>query len=203
MNSNDELVDCLVHSGVLEDKAVEEAMRRVDRKDFVPQELSNSAYCDNPLSIGCEQTISAPHMVVIMTQHLQVAKGNKVLEVGAGSGYQAAILSVLVGGKGRIFAVERIPELAGLAEKSLSGYANITTVCGNGALGCAGEAPFDRIIVSCSAKKVPKPLKEQLAEGGRMVVPVGSWFSSKLLLVEGDLSESDLNCDCSFVPLVD
>ncbi|RLF42709.1 MAG: protein-L-isoaspartate O-methyltransferase [Thermoplasmata archaeon] len=195
-----------MRSNVLRDKDVIRAMLQVDRKEFTPQGSEQHAYADYPLPIGHGQTISAPHMVAIMTQHLKVLPGNKVLEVGAGSGYQAAILSRLVGEKGRVITIERIPELARMARKRLSVYENVKVVVGNGALGFEEEAPFDRILVTCAAQKVPEALKKQLNEGGRMVIPVGSCFSARLLLLikkQGRLLKEDLHCPCSFVPLVE
>jgi len=205
-NSNEALIDYLVRIGVLSDKRVEEVMRVVDRANFVPDELKSSAYVDSPLPIGKGQTISAPHMVAVMTQYLKPEKGNKVLEVGAGSGYQAAILSVLVGDDGRVYAVERIPELGAMARKNLRSYPNVKVFIGDGSKGLPEYAPFDRILVSCAASRVPEPLKDQLLEGGRMVIPVGHPLSADLILVEkksGRIIETNLNFPCSFVPLVE
>jgi protein-L-isoaspartate(D-aspartate) O-methyltransferase len=199
MESNDELVDYLVRWGILKDSGVENAMRSVDRAGFVPESV---AYSDSPQGIGHGQTISAPHMVAIMTQHMKLEKKHKVLEVGAGSGYQAAILGVMVK---EVYTVERIPELAKQAEQKLGGYKNVYVVCTDGSKGLPEKAPFDRILVTCAARRIPEKLREQLTEGGFMVLPVGSanfCSGQKLLKVTRD-AEEDLHCDCVFVPLVE
>ncbi|MCD6414952.1 MAG: protein-L-isoaspartate(D-aspartate) O-methyltransferase [Candidatus Diapherotrites archaeon] len=203
--SNDALIDHLVQTGLLSNKQVEAAMRAVDRKLFVPEEFHDRAYADAPLPIGRNQTISAPHMVAVMTQALKPESGNKVLEVGAGSGYQAAILSALVGEKGRVYTTERIPELAATAKSNLKGYTNVKVLLGDGSKGLHEYAPFDRIVVSCAARRIPKQLEEQLAEKGRMVIPVGNPLSAELMLVERnkELKETNLNFPCSFVPLIE
>jgi len=205
MPSNDSLIDGLRDLGILYDEAVEAAMRRVDRMAFVDRRYRREAYYDRPLPTDFGQTISAPHMVAIMTQHLSVMPGMKVLEIGAGSGYQAAVLSEIVGMDGEVHAVERLPELASAAKQSLAAYSNVKVHVGNGVLGLRSEAPFDRIIVSAAAQLVPPALLDQLAEGGRMVIPLGHGAAQRLTLVEkmaGHAKKTDLECTCVFVPLV-
>ncbi len=206
MQSNDELVDFLKRSGVLYDEDVERAMRAVDRKLFVPAERARAAYEDTPIPTAHGQTISAPHMVAIMTQHLAPSMGMNVLEIGAGSGYQAAILSEMVGEFGHITAIERVPELARLSKQRLSGYGNIDVVTGDGSKGYPQKAPFDRIVVSCAATKAPRALLGQLSDSGRMLVPINHGPAQDLTLfqkIAGQIESQDLNCRCQFVPLVE
>jgi protein-L-isoaspartate(D-aspartate) O-methyltransferase len=205
MESNDALVDYLKRIGVLLDEDVERAMRAVDRAAFVEPQYRSAAYADTPLPTSSGQTISAPHMVAVMTQHLTAGLGMRVLEVGAGSGYQAAVLSELVGDEGAVVTMERVPELAALSKKRLAGYENVTVVAGNGALGYPKKAPYDRVLVSCAAREPPQALLAQLGGSGRMVVPIGPRGSQKLMLIEkvaGRVTAQDLGCDCVFVPLV-
>jgi protein-L-isoaspartate(D-aspartate) O-methyltransferase len=156
------------------DARVLQALRRVARHRFVPAEVADHAYDDSPLAIGGGQTISQPYMVAKMTELLELEPGEKVLEVGTGSGYQAAIL-VAIGA--RVVSIERDPQLARVAEARLEelGFAgpNLKLVGGDGYRGLPSEAPFDAIVVAAAPDHLPKPLQEQLAEGGRMVVPIG------------------------------
>jgi len=206
MQSNNELIEYLVHTGVLSDDAVIQAMKSVDRVKYVPSVHRNSAYADSPIPIGFGQTISAPHMVAIMSQHLGLHEGHKVLEVGAGSGYQAAILAELVGEKGRVYTVERAPELAAEAKRRLKDYFNVEVIVGNGAMGLKKHAPYNRMLVACAARNVPQALEEQLEEGGKMVIPIGRGAAARLTLVEkfaGTIKKIDLNCSCRFVALIE
>lgn len=205
MGANDELIDYLKDEGVLYDNEVEKAMRRVDRLAFVDPKYRNQAYEDRPLPTVMGQTVSAPHMVSIMTQHLAIMPGMKILEVGAGSGYQAAILSELVGANGEVHTIERIPGLAHTARSHLIAYSNVRIHIGNGALGLKKLAPFDRILVAAAAHSIPPALLDQLAEGGRMIIPIGHGAMQRLTLVEkiaGSARKTDLNCNCVFVPLI-
>jgi len=181
---NKSLVDHLRRYGYVRSDKVYRAMLLVDRREFVPEDEREYAYADEPLPIGYGQTISAPHMVAIMLELLDVDEGMNVLEIGTGSGYNAAILSVLVGGDGRVVTVERIKQLYEKAKKILSKYKNIVCVLGDGSMGCEIYAPYDRIIVTCGAPNIPKPLLEQLKEGGRMVIPVGGRYFQSLWVVD-------------------
>jgi len=148
------------------------ALRKVPRHLFVPRNLERDAYGDHPLSIGHEQTISQPYIVAFMTEALQLRGGETVLEVGTGSGYQAAVLSEIAA---RVYTIEIVPELAAEARERLArlGYANVTVRAGDGYEGWPERAPFDAIIVTAAAPRVPGPLKAQLKDGGRLVLPVG------------------------------
>ncbi len=166
-----------------------EAMLRVPRHLFVPPQYSREAYSDYPLPIGYGQTISAPHMVAIMCDLLDVLPGHKVLEVGGGSGYHAAVVAELVGKNGKVVMIERIPELAERAKNTLEalGYDNVKVVVGDGSEGYEEEAPYDRIYVTAAAPEVPEPLLKQLKPGGKMVIPVGDAIQ-ELYVIEKDWS---------------
>jgi protein-L-isoaspartate(D-aspartate) O-methyltransferase len=156
----------------IEDPAVLEAMGSVHRHEFVPAVLRSRAYADHPLPIGNEQTISQPYIVALMTQLAEVAEGDVVLEVGTGSGYQAAVLAEIVD---HVYTIEIIAELADTARERLAslGYANVDVRAGDGYLGWEDKAPFDAILVTAAATEVPPPLLEQLKPGGIMIIPVG------------------------------
>jgi|Deesub1362B_J571_1020462.scaffolds.fasta_scaffold00228_33 protein-L-isoaspartate(D-aspartate) O-methyltransferase len=166
------------------------AMLKVPRHLFVPSNYRDDAYADTPLPIGKDQTISAPHMVAIMCELLDLKEGLKVLEVGTGRGYHAAVVAELIGEKGKVITVERIEELARKAREVLEflGYSNIRVVVGDGSKGFQEEAPYDRIFVTASAPDVPKPLIDQLKPGGKMVLPIGH-FMQNLVIVEKDEME--------------
>lgn len=151
------------------------AILKVPRHLFVPERYRDEAYVDTPLPIGYGQTISAPHMVAIMCELLDLNEGEKVLEIGTGSGYHAAVTAEIVGKSGKVISVEYIPELAKMAEENLRilGYDNVKIIVGDGSKGYEPEAPYDKIYVTASAPDVPKPLIDQLKVGGKMVIPVG------------------------------
>ena len=161
----------LVDRGI-KDRRVIKAMQKVERHRFVPEEYRSVAYGDHPLPIGYEQTISQPYVVAFMTEVLQLKPTDRVLEIGTGSGYQAAILAEICDS---VFTIEIVPELAHRAKNLLEqlGYKNIQVKHGDGYQGWPEKAPFDAIIVTCSPTKIPQPLKSQLKEGGRMIIPVG------------------------------
>jgi protein-L-isoaspartate(D-aspartate) O-methyltransferase len=185
------------------DAAVLAAMESVLRHEFVPEEFRARAYEDVPLPIGDGQTISQPYIVAAMTVSLRLRPGDRVLEIGTGCGYQAAILSRLAK---EVFGIERRPELALSASARLArlGYANIHVHCGDGTLGLPEFAPFDAILVAAAAPAIPDPLLAQLAEGGRMIVPVGHADHQELQLVEkrGKSFRNTTLEGCRFVPLV-
>jgi len=165
---------------------VAKAMLKVPRHVFVPEHASE-AYNDYPLPIGHGQTISAPHMVAIMCELLDLKEGEKVLEVGTGCGYHAAVVAEIVGENGKVITIERIPELAERAKRTLNslGIKNIKVVVGDGSKGYWEEAPYDKIYVTAAAPDIPKSLIEQLKNGGKMVIPVGDYVQY-LYVVEKD-----------------
>jgi len=185
------------------DAAVLAAMLAVPRHEFVPEELRSRAYEDAPLPIGGGQTISQPYIVAAMTSALRLQPGDRVLEIGTGCGFQAAVLSHLAR---EVFTIELRPELASAASEKLArlGYHNVHVHCGDGTLGLPEFAPFDGILVAAAAPEVPEPLLTQLAETGRLIIPVGDADNQELQLVEkhaGVFSTKMLE-GCRFVPLV-
>ena len=192
----------LVARGVT-DPRVLAAMRRVPRHRFVQEALRARAYGDHPLPIGEDQTISQPFIVGLMTSLLELTGREKVLEVGTGSGYQTAVLATVAR---RVCSIERLPRLAERARALLEalGHDNVWIRVGNGALGWPDQAPFDRIIVTAGGPAIPPPLVQQLAEGGRMVLPVGSPENQTLTVVDNVAAEirQRTHGECKFVKLV-
>src|SRR5215510_11268959 len=187
----------------INDERVLAAMARVPREEFVPVSARAAAYEDGPLPIGYDQTISQPYIVAFMTEQLQPKPSDRVLEIGSGSGYQAAILAALVAD---VYTIEIVEPLAKTAEATLQrlGYNNVHLKVGDGYQGWPEEAPFDAIIVTCAPDKVPQPLVDQLKDGGRMVIPVGERFAQQLYLLEkknGQLKES-ATLPVRFVPML-
>lgn len=185
------------------DARVLQAMAKVPRHLFVSQALSNQAYSDNPLGIGCGQTISQPYMVALMSQSLKLQGNEKVLEIGTGCGYQSSILAELAGS---VYTIERVRALAFLARRVLRelGHRNIILRVGDGSRGWPEAHPFDGILVAAGSPVVPLPLLDQLAEGGRLVVPVGGEDDQLLMRMtkkDGKVVEENLGA-CRFVKLV-
>lgn len=203
----DRLVDSLKLRGYVTSKEVEAAMRRVPREEFLPSEVRDDAYVDTPLPIGEGQTISAPHMVAIMVEHFDLKPGHKVLEIGTGSGYHAAVCAEIVAPDGHIYTIERITSLASFAENNLkkTGYSKLVTVIvGDGTRGLQERAPFDRIFVAAGAPDVPPPLTDQLADGGRLLIPVGGrWYQDLVRVIrKGKKLVTENLGGCVFVPLI-
>jgi protein-L-isoaspartate(D-aspartate) O-methyltransferase len=198
-----ELVKMLMAEGLLKSRRVIKAFEEVPRENFLPESLKGLAYSDTPLPIPGGQTISAPHMVAVMSEYLDVRDGQKILEIGAGSGYQAAILSKMAP-RGKIYTVEVVPELTEFAKKNLADYKNVHVFSGDGSIGLPEYAPYDRIIATAGCPSIPKPWMDQLKENGRIVAPVGGMYEQRLILLEkknGKILEADLNFPCVFVPL--
>lgn len=204
MNSLESLIAHLKQTGVLRTESIINAFKEIDRKDFVKEEFLSFAYEDSPLPIGGEQTISQPFTIAFILELLKPQKGEHVLDVGSGSGYTTALLSHLVGNAGKIVGVEIIPELVTLGRNNLSKYnfTNAEIKQAGDTLGIPEEAPYDKILVSASAGKIPKALIDQLKIGGVMVAPIGNdiWKIEKE--ASGNL-EIEKHHGFAFVPLIE
>ena len=188
----------------IRDKRVLEAMRKVPRHAFVPEALQSRAYGDHALPISANQTISQPLIVARMTELLEVDAGSKVLEIGAGSGYQTAVLAKVAG---QVYSIERIAELAREAQSRIRqlGIYNATVKCFDGTLGWAANAPYDAVLVAAGGPTIPEPLVAQLKVGGRLVVPVGDSRESQRLVrvIKTDTGyKQEDHGGCAFVPLI-
>ncbi|TFH29992.1 MAG: protein-L-isoaspartate(D-aspartate) O-methyltransferase, partial [Promethearchaeota archaeon] len=193
--SRKEMVTRLMSQGIIQTSAVADAMLTIPRHVFVPLAHQNQAYQDLPLSIGQEQTISAPHMNAMMCEHLDVHPGMQVLEIGTGSGYHAALLSHLVGPSGRVFTVECIPFLAENAQKffKVLKIENISVNIDDGTMGWQKNAPYDRILVTAVGPTIPQPYIDQLSnENGKICIPVGDRFFDQVLWL-GEKIEDQLH----------
>lgn len=187
----------------IKDEKVLDALLEVERHKFVPKNLQYFAYTDHPLPIGYGQTISQPYIVALMTELLDLKPDEKLLEIGTGSGYQAAVLSLLCK---QVYTIEILEPLAENSAKLLSdlGYTNVAVKCGDGFLGWEEYAPFDAIIVTCAPEEIPPKLVEQLKEGGRIVIPVGDKFQQLQLVVKkkrGKIKVKDIT-PVRFVPMI-
>ncbi|MCX6900565.1 MAG: protein-L-isoaspartate(D-aspartate) O-methyltransferase [Verrucomicrobia bacterium] len=187
----------------IRDERVLAAFTKVPRHLFCPGVSLSETYGDHPVEIGCDQTISQPYMVAWMLESARLRAGDRVLEIGTGSGYQAALLAQLVA---RVFSVERIPELLNAARERLTrlGLENVTLRCGDGSVGWPDQAPFDAILYTAAAPEVPQEVRRQLAIGGRLLAPVGQRHHQNLLRIERIAEETYREEDlggCVFVPL--
>lgn len=213
----EKLINHLIETGYLKTPSIIEAFKKIDRADFVPENLKDEAYLNIPLPIGFGQTISQPLTVAFMFELLQPEKGNKILDIGFGSGWTSALLAEIVGEKGKIFAIERIPELCEFGKKNIAKYNFLAPhrtcfgagiekgraefICADGTKGWPDKAPFDKIIAAASARKIPQAWRDQLKTGGRLVTPVeGSiWLLIKKSKQEFEESEYP---GFAFVPLI-
>jgi protein-L-isoaspartate(D-aspartate) O-methyltransferase len=203
IREREQMVESQIRARGIRDQRVLDAMRTVPRHLFVEKGLYGQAYEDYPLPIGEEQTISQPYMVALMTEAMELTPTDIVLEIGTGCGYQAAVLAEIAA---RVYSIERIPFLAARAQKTLAelGYENVFITSGDGTLGWKEHAPFDAIITTAGAPTIPEPLKEQLADGGRLVIPVGDRFSQDLIKVTrkgNTFSQANMG-GCRFVKLI-
>ncbi|MFP3255274.1 MAG: protein-L-isoaspartate(D-aspartate) O-methyltransferase [Thermoplasmata archaeon] len=206
MRSLKDLVEELEREGFIRSREVKEAILNIDRRNFVPYIHREEAYLDEPLPIGEDQTISAPHMVAIMLELLEIKKGMKVLEIGAGSGYNACLIEFLAY-PGKVISIERQKSLYYIAQENVKRcpYSeNIKIIFGDGSMGYPEEAPFDRIVVTCGAPDIPNVLLEQLSIDGIMLIPVGGHYFQELYRVikrkEGITKEN--HGSVAFVPMI-
>ena len=197
----DQMVRSQIEARGIDDSCVLTAMRSVAREAFVPAPLQGDAYRDGPLQIGRGQTVSQPYIVALMTSLVQPQAHHRVLEIGTGSGYQAAVLAECVG---EVYTIEIIPELGEVAEQRLQslGYSNIHVRVGDGYDGWPDEAPFDSIVVTAAPTEIPQPLLDQLAVGGRLVIPVGSGSQDLIVVTRTeDGFTQRVNTPVRFVPM--
>ncbi len=205
LQAREKMVKYQIINRDIRDNCVIEALKRVQRHLFVDEESRDYAYEDYPLAIGYGQTISQPYIVALMTEILNLETTDKVLEIGTGSGYQAAILAEIVE---KVYTVERIPELQSKARDTLSnlGYANIDFLVGNGYDGWMEHAPYDKIIVTACSDMLPEKLFMQLKQTGKMIIPIGDMYIQRLMLIskaKDGKAKSEHVCYCRFVKMID
>ncbi|MDP4282545.1 MAG: protein-L-isoaspartate(D-aspartate) O-methyltransferase [Bacteroidota bacterium] len=203
-NERERMVNEQIRARGITDNHVLDAMRKVPRHLFVPEPYTSNAYLDMPLPIGMNQTISQPYVVAFMTESLHLKSTDRVLEIGTGSGYQAAILAEICDS---VFTMDIFSELSERAEKILVAlnFKNIQVTCGDGYQGWPEHAPYDAILVTCATTHIPQPLKDQLAEGGRMIIPVGEHGVQELILLTktgGKIIQKAV-LPVRFVPMID
>lgn len=202
----DQLVQSLIKQNILKTPHIIEAFKAIDRKDFVPEEYKNEAYIDTALPTGEGQTISQPYTVAFMLELLQPEKGNKIMDVGSGSGWQSALLAHIVGPKGKVFGIERISEVKKMGDENIGKYnfikkGIVVNLEMNAENGIPQEAPFDRIIAGASGEEVPKAWKKQLKIGGRIVMPIGGSIHLFIKKKGGSFDEQAF-LGFAFVPFV-
>jgi protein-L-isoaspartate(D-aspartate) O-methyltransferase len=207
MNNLSILISQLEKKNILKSASIKDALLKVDRANFVLSDYTDNAYEDRPLPIGEGQTISQPSTVVFMLELLEVTSGQKVLDIGAGSGWTSGLLAELVGKEGKVFAIERIGTLKSFGEQNIKklNYQNVQFIEGNGAKGLPHEAPFDRILVNAGAKMIPPALKEQLKVNGKLVIPLSDTYGNLVLVdkIEEDKYKKTCFPGFAFVPFVD
>ena len=205
----EQLVSKLSDRGYINSEIVKEAMINVPREEFMTPETKSYAYLDRPIPLKNGQTISAPHMVAIICEKLDLKKGMKVLEIGTGFGYNAAVVAEIIGPEGQVYTIERIENLKNTAEQNLNrtGYSkNVTVILGDGTNGYKEQAPYDRIYATASAPKIPEPLKKQLKIGGRLITPIGHDTSVQELICLTRINENEYESHnlggVVFVPMI-
>jgi protein-L-isoaspartate(D-aspartate) O-methyltransferase len=200
--NNEKLLEQIKKQGVA-DRKILQAFTKVDRKKFLPKEQKAKAYQDRPIPIGYNQTISQPSLVASMTKKLDVGENDTILEIGTGSGYQAAILAEIVK---QVYTIERVEELANRAKDTLAelGYDNVEVIIGDGSKGLPEYAPYDGIIVTAAAPEIPQTLVDQLKEGGKIVIPVGGKMTQSLKVCQKKDGELEIieESYVRFVPLI-
>ncbi|MCJ7571895.1 MAG: protein-L-isoaspartate O-methyltransferase [Candidatus Thermoplasmatota archaeon] len=199
------LVESLKKQGRIKTKEIEKAFLEIPREEFIPPIFKQYAYSDTPLEIGQGQTISAPHMIAIMCEELDLKKDQKILEIGTGSGYHAAIVAKIIEPNGQVYTIERHKNLAEKAKQNLknTNIKNVTVEIGDGSEGLAKYAPYDRIYVTCAAPSIPQPLIEQLKDPGKMLIPVGGTICTLYLLEKNNGKiKKENHGGCAFVPLI-
>ena len=200
-----ELVKKLIQKDYLKSEKVKNAFFEISRENFVSKKDKNKAYIDTPIQIGSGQTISAPHMIAIMCEELDLKPGQKVLEIGTGSGYHAAVVSKIIGKSGHVYSIERHENLAEKAKINIQKACikNVSVEVGDGSRGLSKYQPYDRIYVTCAAPEIPKPLVDQLKDPGKLLIPVGRMFCELIRLEKKMGKTYTYNlCDCAFVPLI-
>jgi len=205
-----ELIQQLIDQGYLKTKKIIEAFQKINRRDFVLSDMQLESRKNIPLSIGHGQTISQPLTVAFMLEHLDVQEGQKVLDIGSGSGWTASLLAEIVGPKGKVFAIERIQELKDFGESNTAKYNFIKSnravfIVGDGTKGLPDQAPFDRIHVAAAANKIPSTLLKQLTIGGKLIIPQGINFQDIFLIekIGKDKYQQEKFPGFSFVPLIE
>lgn len=200
-----DLVNELKRQGYIQSEKVENAFLSIKREKFIPDRIQHLAYYDQPLDIGNNQTISAPHMVAIMCEAMNLSSGDKVLEIGTGSGYHAAIVSHIIGKSGHVYSVERFEELAKKAILQIKneGIENVTVTVADGSLGLKDHSPYDCIYVTCSAPSVPDAYKNQIRVGGRIIIPIGRVYGELVIIIKNKNGfQKKSYGGCAFVPLI-